>query len=217
MSSRKKLLLSMPSRRQQQSRAQMTYNVLLESAKSFLGSSSPDALRIETICRECDTNTASAYYHFGSKEGLITKAYVELFREHREPDVAGLEYLTQVASTVDEVIDVLLLRITNPLTSESRKISRNIISRVFAAALTDPDLALELAEMQKNFLNRVATAIEMFLQKAETTNTLSPHQLAIVLMTMAVGRSMNDTFADAESDESWADISNAVMRTLLTR
>ena len=71
--------------------------------------------------------------------------------------------------------------------------------------------------MQKNFLNRVATAIEMFLQKAETTNTLSPHQLAIVLMTMAVGRSMNDTFADAESDESWADISNAVMRTLLTR
>jgi len=32
-----------------------------------------------------------------------------------------------------------------------------------------------------------------------------------------VGRSMNDTFADAESDESWADISTALMRTLLTR
>ena len=36
-------------------------------------------------------------------------------------------------------------------------------------------------------------------------------------MTMAVGRSMNDTFAVPESDESWADIRAALMRNLLTR
>jgi len=207
----------MNSRRQQQSRAQMTHDVLLESAKSFLGRSSPDALRIETICRECDTNTASAYYHFGSKEGLIRKAYVELFRENSEPDVAGFEYLTQIASSVDEVVDAVVASIINPLTSEARKVNRNIVSRIFAASLTDPDLASELAEMQKNLSNRAATAIEKLQQRLGFKSDLDPHQLAVILFTISVGRSMNDTYADPESDESWAQMSAALIRSLITR
>ena len=200
---------------QKQARSQQTYAMLLESAVKVLRTSSPEELRIPQICKECDTNSASAYYHFGSKEGLVTKAYVELYKENRQPDVEGFELMAEIATSAKDVIFIFHGAITDPATSQERKNSRNIRSRVYAAALVNPELAKELADLQDEYLARTTTAMEIFQRKGLANQSLSAHQFAVLLESLFVSRSINDTHAVPESDESWAQIAVEVLQRFL--
>jgi len=199
----------------QQSRSQLTYKLLLESAMEVLRTSSPDSLRIPEICKKCDTNSASAYYHFGSKEGLVTKAYIELYKQNRLPDVEGFELMAQVATSAKDIIFIFEGSITDPATSKERENSRNIRSRVYSAALINPDLASELADLQDEYLARTTKAMETFQQKGLASQALSPHQYAVLLESLFVSRSINDTHSNPESDESWAQIATEVLNRFL--
>jgi len=201
--------------RQQQARSQQTHALLLKAATEVLRSESPENLRIPEICKECETNSASAYYHFGSKEGLVTKAYLELFKQNREPDVAGFELMAQTATSSKQVIDLLTLIITNPSTIEERKNSRNIRSRIYAAALTNPELAKEMAVLQDEYLARNTKAMEAFQRKGIANQVLSAHQFAVLLESLVVSRSINDSHATPETDESWALIAVEVLNRFL--
>ena len=200
---------------QQQARSQQTHAILLTAAMDVLRVSSPESLRIPEICKECGTNSASAYYHFGSKEGLVTKAYLELFKQNREPDVAGFELMAQTATSSKQVIDLLTLIITNPSTIEERKNSRNIRSRIYAAALTNPELAKEMAVLQDEYLARNTKAMETFQRKGIANQVLSAHQFAVLLESLVVSRSINDSHATPETDESWAHIAVEVLNRFL--
>ena len=200
---------------QKQARSQQTYAMLLESAVKVLRTSSPEELRIPQICKECDTISASAYYHFGSKEGLVTKAYVELYKQNRLPDVEGFELMAKIATSTKQIIDIFVDSITNPVSSDERKNSRNIRSRIYAAALVNPDLASELAALQDEYLARNTRAMETFQRKGLASQSLSAHQYAVLLESLVVSRSINDTHANPESDESWAQIAVEVLQRFL--
>ena len=200
---------------QQQLRSQQTHALLLESAMKVLRTSSPEELRIPEICKECDTNSASAYYHFGSKEGLVTKAYVELYKQNRLSDVEGFELMAEVATSPKEVIQLFTGSITDPSTSEERKNSRNIRARVYAAALVNHELAKQLADLQDEYLVRATKAMETFQRKGIASQSLSAHQYAVLLESLFVSRSINDTHANPESDESWAQIAVEVLNRFL--
>ena len=202
--------------RQKQARSQETYAQLLTGAMDVLRTSSPEALRIPSICKECDTNSASAYYHFGSKEGLVTKAYIELYKQNRLPDVEGFELMAEVATSTKQIIEIFVDSITNPISSQERKNSRNIRSRIYAAALVNPDLASELADLQDEYLARNTRAMETFQRKGLANQSLSAHQFAVLLESLVVSRSINDTHANPESDESWAQIAVEVLKRFLT-
>ena len=107
--------------RQQQARSQQTYAQLLTAAMDVLRTSSSEDLRIPDICKGCNTNSASAYYHFGSKEGLVTAAYIELYKQNRLPDVEGFELMAEVATSPKQIIDIFVDSITNPVSSQERK------------------------------------------------------------------------------------------------
>ena len=201
--------------RQQQARSQQTHALLLKAATEVLRSKSPENLRIPEICKECETNSASAYYHFGSKEGLVTRAYLELFKENREPDVAGFELMAETATSSKQVIELFTLIITDPSTIEERKNSRNIRSRIYAAALTNSELAKELAVLQDEYLARNTKAMEAFQRKGIANQVLSAHQFAILLESLVVSRSINDSHATPETDESWAQIAVEVLNRFL--
>ena len=201
--------------RQQQARSQQTYAQLLTGAMDVLRTSSPEELRIPDICKECNTNPASAYYHFGSKEGLVTAAYIELYKQNRQPDVEGFELMAQVATSAKDAILIFEGSITDPATSQERKNSRNIRSRVYAAALVSPDLASELAGLQDEYLARNTRAMETFQRKGLANQSLSAHQFAVLLESLVVSRSINDTHANPESDESWAMIAVEVLNHFL--
>ena len=201
--------------RQQQARSQQTYAQLLTGAMDVLRTSSPEELRIPDICKECNTNPASAYYHFGSKDGLVTAAYIELYKENRLPDVEGFELMAQVATSAKDVILIFVDAITNPATSQERKNSRNIRARVYAASLVNPDLASELADLQGEYLARTTKAMEVFQRKGIANQSLSAHQFAVLLESLFVSRSINDTHANPESDESWAVIAVEVLNRFL--
>jgi len=200
---------------QQQARSQQTHAILLTAAMDVLRVSSPESLRIPEICKECGTNSASAYYHFGSKDGLVTKAYLELFRQGREPDVASFELLAEIATSASEVLALFVESITNPSTSEERKSGRNIRSRVYAAALVNPELFQELAQLQSQYLARVTKAMEIFQRKGIVRKSLSAHQLAVLLEGLLVSRSVNDTYSEPTTDESWAQIAVEVLNSFL--
>jgi len=201
--------------RQQQARSQETYAQLLTGAMDVLRTSSPEELRIPDICKGCNTNSASAYYHFGSKEGLVTAAYIELYKENRLPDVEGFELMAQVATSAKDVILIFVDAITNPATSQERKNSRNIRARVYAASLVNPDLASELADLQDEYLARTTKAMEVFQRKGIANQSLSAHQFAVLLESLFVSRSINDTHVNPESDESWAVIAVEVLNRFL--
>ena len=202
--------------RQKQARSQETYAQLLTGAMDVLRTSSPEELRIPSICKECDTNSASAYYHFGSKEGLVTKAYIELYKQNRLPDVVGFELMAEVATSTKQIIEIFVDSITNPISSQERKNSRNMRSRIYAAALVNPDLASELADLQDEYLARNTRAMETFQRKGLANQSLSAHQFAVLLESLVVSRSINDTHANPESDESWAQIAVEVLNRFLT-
>jgi len=201
--------------RQQQARSQQTHALLLKAATEVLRSESPENLRIPEICKECETNSASAYYHFGSKEGLVTRAYLELFKENREPDVAGFELMAETATSSKQVIELFTLIITDPSTIEERKNSRNIRSRIYAAALTNSELAKELAVLQDEYLARNTKAMEAFQRKGIANQVLSARQFAVLLESLVVSRSINDSHATPETDESWAQIAVEVLNRFL--
>ena len=201
--------------RQKQARSQETYAQLLTGAMDVLRTSSPEELRIPSICKECDTNSASAYYHFGSKEGLVTKAYIELYKQNRLPDVVGFELMAEVATSTKQIIEIFVDSITNPISSQERKNRRNIRSRIYAAALVNPDLASELADLQDEYLARNTRAMETFQRKGLANQSLSAHQFAVLLESLVVSRSINDTHANPESDESWAMIAVEVLNHFL--
>ena len=201
--------------RQQQARSQRTYAQLLTAAMDVLRTSSSEDLRIPDICKGCNTNSASAYYHFGSKEGLVTAAYIELYKQNRLPDVEGFELMAEVATSPKQIIDIFVDSITNPVSSQERKNSRNIRSRIYAAALVSPDLASELAGLQDEYLARNTRAMETFQRKGLANQSLSAHQFTVLLESLVVSRSINDTHANPESDESWAMIAVEVLNHFL--
>jgi len=205
----------MPPLRQQQARSKQTHALLLKAAVELLRDESPENLRIPEICKDCDTNSASAYYHFGSKEGLVTRAYVELFKELSEPDIAGFELLAEIVTSPAEIIPLFTHSITNPVTSDERKKSRNIRSRIYAAALTNPELAGELAVLQDEYLARTTGAMETLQRKGLANQALSAHQFAVLLESLFIARSSNDAHMSPESDESWAQISVEVINRFL--
>ena len=104
---------------------------------------------------------------------------------------------------------------TYPVSSQERKNSRNIRSRIYAAALVSPDLASELAGLQDEYLARNTRAMETFQRKGLANQSLSAHQFAVLLESLVVSRSINDTHANPESDESWAMIAVEVLSHFL--
>ena len=112
-------------------------------------------------------------------------------------------------------IDIFVDSITNPVSSQERKNNRNIRSRIYAAALINPDLASELADLQDEYLARATKAMETFQRKGIASQSLSAHQYAVLLESLFVSRSINDTHANPESDESWAQIAVEVLNRFL--
>ena len=123
--------------------------------------------------------------------------------------------MAQVATSAKDVILIFVDAITNPATSQERKNSRNIRARVYAASLVNPDLASELADLQGEYLARTTKAMEVFQRKGIANQSLSAHQFAVLLESLFVSRSINDTHANPESDESWAVIAVEVLNRFL--
>lgn len=79
----------------------------------------------------------------------------------------------------------------------------------------NPDLASELATIQDEYLARTTKAMETFQRKGLASLSLSAHQYAVLLESLFVSRSTNDTLANPESDESWAQIAVEVLNRFL--
>ena len=58
--------------------------------------------------------------------------------------------------------------------------------------------------------------METFQRKGLANQSLSAHQFAVLLESLVVSRSINDTHANPESDESWAQIAVEVLNRFLT-
>jgi AcrR family transcriptional regulator len=201
----------------EQQRALEVKAALLSATARALTDADESQLRLDSICTKAKTTTMTVYYHFGSKDGLVEAAYLSLHDSLQEEDAAALELLAESVTSSEELIDAFKAVLTDPSSSKERAKRRHLWFRIYAAALTRPDFKAELAKRSATYTRRHAASIAKLQERGVISSELDAHQLAVLLATVTIGRSLNDVSSEPETDESWSEITTALVHYFTTR
>jgi len=196
----------------EQQRALEVKAALLSATAKALTDADESQLRLDSICKTATTTTMTVYYHFGSKDGLVEAAYLSLHDSLQEEDAVALELLAESVSSPKDLVDTFHAVLTDPSTSNERAKRRQLWFRIYAAALTRPDFKADLAERSATYTRRHAASIAKLQERGIIASELDAHQLAVLLATVTIGRSLNDVSSEPETDESWSGITTALIR-----
>ena len=138
-----------------------TKNRILDTAEKLFATNGFAATSLRAIIKEAGVNTASAHYHFGSKEGLI-QAVLE--RRAAPVNAARLERLDDLESRhpsgtlpLEAVIEAFLTPAVEKLKSSQ---NGGLMPQLFGRAIAEPNEKLRsiIREIFKNVFMRFSVA-----------------------------------------------------------
>lgn len=108
----------------------------------------------EHVANEAGVSRGLLHYYFGTKERLL----VEVVRSDTEIRVARLDAPLARASSVDDVLDVLVSSLLDAIHSEPGIFG--LLFEVFSAGRRNPEIQREVADLFRRTRDHVAVALE---------------------------------------------------------
>jgi len=193
------------SRRQRTRRndgAQQTHSNILEQAMIVLTEDGFDRFNVQRVLDAAGVSRATLYNHFTDVDTLIEAALVATFSQ--ETDL----YRARLAGIVEDAPDRAAFKQALRLHVEdfSRLPAAVRLRRTHTIALgaTRPNLAVSIAALQDQITQTWSNTIHDAQVRGFVRSDLDPHATAVMVLSITLGRIVDDAASNHIGDERWA-------------
>jgi len=179
---------------------------LIDATLNLIDELGVDAVKVTDIAERAETTTGSLYWFFKNRQALINAALAEQY-------VASMRSLL---TSMEGSATFLQNFKVDPL-EPSRVAARRRQIRVLADALESPDLALEVASIQRELLERGAQYVKRVRGSQSTSTDVDPYSVALYVGAMYIGFAVIDLAPGLAPDpDKWRRVNEIVLKALLT-
>ena len=187
---------------------------LIDAALIIVDRDGIDGARLRDIVAEAGLTTGSLYWFFKNRRQLINAAlahrYVDKMRSVLE---VTREILRSSLDSVDP-LDIALQEAAQPDQAD-RVAARRERIQVLAAALDDPILARQFAEVTRSFTEQVIETITSAQARGLVRSDVDPLALATLIQATTVGYAITDVADDlAPAPDQWLAINRLMVDAL---
>lgn len=161
---------------------EVTMELLLEHGEG--------GFRIEDLIARTGVSKSSLYLHFGSRDGLIAKACLEIFSREVTANVQSIIEALDNIKTADE-FRILIPRIAEAVSIQDDSIRWNR-AMVMAASRHRPDLWEELGRAQMRFNSALEESIRGLQERGVVKRDIAAREIALFVQSVAFGRVFRD-------------------------
>lgn len=187
---------------------------LIDATLEIITERGVEAVRVNEVADKASTTTGSLYWFFKSRKGLVNAALAELFASQMRPVVEMVRWsMSQSDVTIDMLFDQRF-----DITTPERVLARRQRIDVLSAALSDPDLAVEVAGAQRELLDVVVEVIKDAQRRGLTRDDVDPYAFALFIQSMTIGFAVADLSPDMLPDqEEWWKMNRLIVEILAKR
>lgn len=187
---------------------------LIDSALVMVDRDGIDGARLRDIVEHAGMTTGSLYWFFKNRRSLINAALAERYVRKMRQLTDAAEDIIQKGLVVGDPLD-LLSEITVRVSDAERVLARRERVQVLAAALDDPILAKQVADVQRRMLNQLAAVVRSTQEKGMIRPDVDPHSVAVMIQSTTVGLASVDLAPDLlPSDADWVHLMERVVNAL---
>lgn len=187
---------------------------LIDSALTIIDRDGIDGARLRDIVDHADMTTGSLYWFFKNRRALINAALAERYIRKMRSVTDAAQEIMQKGLFVGDPFD-LLGDIAIRLTDEDRIVARRERVQVLAAALDDPVLAKQLAEVQQTFLDQLGSVIASMQEQGLFRRDTDPFAVAVLLQATTIGLASVDLAPNLVPDaDAWRHLMHLVLESL---
>lgn len=187
---------------------------LIDSALVFIDRDGIDGARLRDIVEHADMTTGSLYWFFKNRRALINAALAERYvRKMRQLTDAAEEIIAK-GLVIGDPLD-LLAEITVRVGDPDRVMARRERVQVLAAALDDPILAKQVADVQRTLLAQLTNVVRIAQEKRIIRSDVDAYSVAVMIQSTTVGLASVDLAPDLlPRDENWIYLMERVVKAL---
>jgi AcrR family transcriptional regulator len=145
------------------------------------------------VSKEAGVSRGLLHYYFGSKERLL----IETIRSETDRLVEVIQTATNVATSAEQLVDLLLVQLKNILANEPELYL--LAFETIGEARRHPEIGSEVAEYNRRTRGQFAEIIDQLTTKGVITPRHPPLATASALLAMANGLAV-EMFQDPEGD-----------------
>lgn len=189
-----------------QHRSEETHNHILEVANQLFAKSGYDATGVAEICQSAGVSKGAFYHHFPTKQAV----FMELINSYMNSIEAGFNLMRQQTQNVPQVI-LQMAEMVGSLFQAS-DIHLPIFLEFWTHANHDPQVWEATVAPYHRYQSYFAEMIQEGIDQG-TIQPVDPHQVARVIVSLAVGLLMESLFNPQVSD--WQQEARASLELLL--
>lgn len=190
MASAKKPLSTTEPIRQRAKRRRPNLNQVVEVTMELLLEHGEGGFRIEDLIARTGVSKSSLYLHFGSRDGLLTKACLEIFSRQVTANVDAILEALELIDTPANFKRIIPQIISN-ITEQEDAIRWNRVM-VMAASRHRPELWEELGKAQMRFNGALEEGIRGLQERGVLKADSVPREIALLIQAVAFGRLFRD-------------------------
>ena len=189
-----------------QHRSEETHNHILEVANQLFAKSGYDATGVAEICQSAGVSKGAFYHHFPTKQAV----FMELINSYMNSIEAGFNLMRQQTQNVPQVI----LQMAEMVGSlfQATDIHLPIFLEFWTHANHDPQVWEATVAPYHRYQSYFAEMIQEGIDQG-TIQPIDPHQVARVIVSLAVGLLMESLFNPQVTD--WQHEARASLELLL--
>lgn len=181
-----------------------TADALLEAAIEEIAARGIDGFRIEDVLTRAFASASSLYHHYGSREQLVIAAEKARYKRMAvSEDRANLE-VGYAATTAEEFLDYLAGQLRRVVTDPSNEVVRRDRLSVTAGALSRPELAARIGDLQSQMFSVIAELFDWAKTKGFIDPALDSVAYCAWFHGMAIGHLV--TRSSTVDTERWLSV-----------
>jgi AcrR family transcriptional regulator len=179
-----------------------TYARILEQAKVVLTEDGFDQFNVQRVLDGADVSRATLYNHFADVDTLIETALIATYTQ--ETDL----YRARLAGIVDAAADRAAFReLVRKLTEDFSHLPAVVRLRrthTIALGASRPALGAAIAELQEQITETWGDTIREAQARGFLRRDLDPRATAVMVLSLTIGRIVDDAAVNHLGDERWA-------------
>lgn len=187
---------------------------LIDAALVIIDRDGIDGARLRDIVAEAGLTTGSLYWFFKNRRQLINAALAHRYVDKMQNVLAVTRGILRSSLDSVDPLDLALQEAAQP-DRPDRVAARRERIQVLAAALDDPILARQLAEVTRAFTEQVIEAITAAQARGLVRADVDPLALATMIQATTVGYAVTDVADDlAPTPDQWLAINRLMVDAL---
>ena len=189
---------------------------LIDAAEALILERDALQLTAEDVLASAGVSRATLYRHFADVGALIEAALLKGFARQVEIDTQSIAGSIATCNTKEE-FRAAMAAITRATNNKDRAPRRFLRAQLIAMAGSRPALKAQLAEVQTNMTDSLASTFEDAKKKGFIKKSVSPRMGALFIQSYTLGRVLLDIEPCSDRDAlDWMELIDTVMVSVFT-